>query len=45
MKNYKNCNTKELAIIANKMLDELNILLSKIDDDLSIMREKQKTAA
>ncbi len=44
MENYQNYNTKELIIIANNMLDELNALLDKIDDDLLELKAFKKAA-
>lgn len=45
MKNYKNYSTKKLIIIANKMLDDLDALLYKMDCDLLDIRENNKIAA
>lgn len=45
MKNYKNYSTEELIIIANKMLDDLDALLYKMDCDLLNIRANNKIAA
>ena len=45
MKDYKDYSTKELIIIANKMLDDLDTLLYKMDCDLLDIRENNKIAA
>lgn len=44
MENYQNYNTEELIIIANNILDELNALLNKIDNDLLVLEAFKKAA-
>lgn len=44
MENYQNYNTEELIIIANNILDELNALLNKIDNDLLALEAFKKAA-